>query len=57
MKEAWLARFQEPSTWRGLVMLATAFGISMAPETMNNVVAIGTGLSGLIGVMTRDTTR
>lgn len=47
-------RFKEPSTWRGLVMLMTAFGVSMAPDTMDYVIAAGTGVSGLIGLVTKD---
>ncbi|MBF0272308.1 MAG: hypothetical protein HQL98_09630 [Magnetococcales bacterium] len=54
MNGTWLDRCREPSTWRGVVMILTAFGVSVSPETVNDVVAVGTGLSGLIGVMTRD---
>lgn len=57
MKNELLERCREPSTWRGLVMLATAFGVSVAPEIINDVVAVGTGLSGLLGVLTRDAAR
>ncbi|MBF0213527.1 MAG: hypothetical protein HQM00_08185 [Magnetococcales bacterium] len=54
MNAQWLERCREPSTWRGVVMLMTAFGVSMSPETMQDVVAVGTGLSGLIGVFSRE---
>ncbi|MBF0342301.1 MAG: hypothetical protein HQL95_15255 [Magnetococcales bacterium] len=57
MKEELLARCREPSTWRGLVMLLTATGVAISPETMNAVVATGTGVAGLIGVLTRDNTQ
>ncbi|MBF0212295.1 MAG: hypothetical protein HQM00_01885 [Magnetococcales bacterium] len=47
-------RAKEPSTWRGVVMLLTAAGVSVSPETMEYIVAAGTGLSGLIGMLTGD---
>ncbi len=49
-----LKRFKEPSTWRGLAMMATAFGISISPEIMEYIIAAGTGISGLIGMITGD---
>ena len=49
-----LERAKEPSTWRGLVMLLTALGVSVSPEFTNTIVAAGTGLAGLIGVLTKD---
>lgn len=51
---AFLERFKEPSTWRGLAMFAAAFGISVSPETMEYTIATGTGLAGLIGMLTSD---
>ena len=47
-------RAKEPSTWRGLVMLLTAFGISVNPELVTHIVAAGTGVAGLIGVFAPD---
>ena len=47
-------RFKEPSTWRGIAMMSTAFGVSLSPEMMEYIVAAGTGLSGLIGMLTAD---
>jgi len=49
-----LDRLQEPSTWRGFALLLAAAGVSMTPELENALVAAGLGLSGLIGVLTRD---
>lgn len=49
-----LKRFKEPSTYRGLAMLATAFGVTVNPEIMEYIIAAGTGLSGLIGMFTGD---
>jgi len=39
------------STWRGLILLATAAGVHMEPELQNQIVATGLGLVGLINVI------
>lgn len=49
-----LDRLKEPSSWRGLVMLATAFGVTMNPELVGSIVAAGTGLAGIIGFAFKD---
>ncbi|MBF0625114.1 MAG: hypothetical protein HQL82_09945 [Magnetococcales bacterium] len=48
-----MERLNEPSTWRGLIMLGTALGLTVSPETAAQVVAVGTGLAGLVGTLTR----
>lgn len=53
-KEALLARSQEASSWRGLVYLLTALGISLSPEQGEAIVAAGLALSGLISVFLPD---
>jgi len=51
----WLiARLKEPSTWRGLIWLATAFGVSLRPEVWEQITAVGMAVAGLIGVITRE---
>ena len=49
-----LARLREPSTYRGLVWLATACGVTLRPEVWEQVMTLGMALAGLIGVLTRD---
>lgn len=49
-----LQRAQEPSSWRGAVLLATAAGVNVAPDMLNAIVTAGLGLAGLIGVITKD---
>lgn len=49
-----LDRLKEPSSWRGLVMLATAFGVTLNPDLMDSIVAAGTGLAGIIGFAFKD---
>ncbi len=45
-----LERLKEPSSWRGLVMLATSVGLGLSPEQANAIIAVGTAVAGAIGV-------
>lgn len=47
-------RLQEPSTWRGLILLLTAAGVSLEPALAEAIIATGLALAGLVGVLTRD---
>lgn len=49
-----LRRLREPSTWRGLVWLATVAGLSLRPEQAEAIVTAGMALAGLLGVFTTD---
>ena len=40
----------EASTWRGLVLLATAAGLQLDQDQREAIVSAGLALSGLIGV-------
>ena len=51
-----LERGKEASTWRGLVALATAVGISVSPELSEALVALGLAIIGVLGVFTKDKT-
>lgn len=46
-----LERLSENSTWRGLILVATALGVKLEPELQNAVLAAGLGLVGLINVV------
>ena len=46
-----LARLGENSTWRGLLLVATAVGVKMEPDLQNAILAAGLGLIGLINVL------
>jgi hypothetical protein len=46
-----LERLSENSTWRGLVMLATALGVQLDPSQANAIIALGLALVGLINVL------
>ena len=49
MRDYLLARLQEPSTWRGLVLIATALGAVLSPDQQEAIVSGGLLLAGLIG--------
>ena len=49
-----LARLREPSTWRGIVWLATVAGLSLRPDQAEAIVTVGMALAGLLGVFLCD---
>jgi len=51
-----LERGKEASTWRGLVAIATAAGVSLSPELGEAIVAFGLAVIGILGVFTKDKT-
>jgi len=53
MKQYILDRAKEPSTWRGILLFLTAMGVPVAPELANNIVTVGLGLAGIIGMVTK----
>jgi hypothetical protein len=54
MLEFLKARLSEASTWRGIVALLTAAGVSLSPEQTNAIIGAGLALIGLLGVFTAD---
>lgn len=49
-----LERGKEASTWRGLVAIVTAAGISLSPELAEALIALGLAVIGILGVFTKD---
>lgn len=49
-----LRRLREPSTWRGMVWLATVAGLSLRPDQAEAIVTAGMALAGLLGVFLAD---
>lgn len=47
-------RLKEPSTWRGITMLATGAGVAIQPELLPMIVAVGTSAAGAIGIVTKE---
>ena len=50
-----IKRLTERSTWLGLIALATACGVQIEGAVVEQVVAAGVALAGLVGILTRDT--
>ena len=49
-----LGRLSEPSTWRGIIWIATAFGLALSPDQKEAIATAGMALVGAIGVFTKD---
>jgi hypothetical protein len=49
-----IQRLSEQSTWRGLVLLLTAFGVQLEPELQNHIIAAGLSVVGIINVFRRE---
>ncbi|WP_199720822.1 hypothetical protein [Azospirillum cavernae] len=48
-----LARLQEPTTWRGIATLLTAFGVALSPEQAEAIIPLGMAVAGFIGILTK----
>lgn len=49
-----VARLKEASTWRGLILIATALGLNLAPAMQEAIVTAGIGLAGVAGAVLPD---
>lgn len=47
-------RLKEASTWRGIIGLITAAGVTISPEQIDKIVAAGLAIMGVIGMLFRD---
>lgn len=47
-------RLKEASTWRGLILIATALGLNLAPAMQEAIVTAGIGLAGVAGAVLPD---
>lgn len=45
-----LEKLSENSTWRGIILIATAVGVKIEPELQESIIVAGLGLVGLINV-------
>lgn len=52
-----LRRLREPSTWRGLVLIGSAFGISLEPQQWDAITVAGMALIGLIEAFRKEPER
>jgi hypothetical protein len=46
-----LERLSENSTWRGIILIATAVGVKLEPALQESIIVAGLGLVGLINVI------
>ena len=49
-----VARLQEPSTWRGLVLIATAVGAHLSETQVSSIIEVGLLVAGFIGAALPD---
>ena len=49
-----LARLAEQSTWRGLILLLTGFGIELEPALQGHIIAGGLSIVGIINVFRKE---
>lgn len=49
-----LEYFLHTSTWKGLIGIATAAGLTIAPELADKIIAAGVSLIGVIQILVDD---
>ena len=49
-----LAYLKTEATWRGLIAIATALGVTLSPEQSNAIIAAGLATIGLINTFKKD---
>ena len=52
----WRQLTREPSTWRGLIWLLTAAGLTFGPDQQTAIVTAGMAVAGLVGAFANDST-
>jgi hypothetical protein len=49
-----IERMKEPSTWRGLILIATGLGAGWSQESQGIIVSAGVALAGVLGALLPD---
>lgn len=49
-----MKRLAEPSTWRGIMALATGVGVGISPEMQNQIITLGLAGIGMVGMISKD---
>jgi hypothetical protein len=44
-------RLREPTTWRGLALLLTSFGVTLSPEQSDAILSAGLAIVGAIATL------
>ena len=47
-------RLREPSTWAAIAALGVALGVNMPDDLWQNIVMVGSGLAGIVGIVRRE---
>lgn len=53
MKQYFLDRLKEPSTWRGIILVLTATGITINPQWQEAITTLGLALAGSTAIVTK----
>ena len=56
-KQYLLDRMKEPSTWRGLILVVTSFGIKLSPDQIEAITFTGLLLAGFLGAALPDSAK
>lgn len=49
-----IERGKEPSTYRGLTVLLTVFGVTLSPELTSAIITTGASIFALIDILKKD---
>jgi hypothetical protein len=49
-----ITMLKQESTWRGIIALATAAGVTISPDLATHIIAVGLALIGTINVSKKD---
>jgi hypothetical protein len=45
---------KQESTWRGIIAIVTALGVTISPELAGHIIAVGLALIGTINIAKKD---
>jgi hypothetical protein len=54
LKRFFLQRLKEPSTWRGIILMLTTFGVAIEPTQKEAIITAGLGIVGVLGAFLPD---
>lgn len=49
-----LDRLSEVSTWKGIILIAAAAGVPIAPALGEQLIAVGIAIVGVINILTKE---
>ena len=54
LKGFFLRRLKEPSTWRGIILMLTTFGVVLEPTQKEAIITAGLAIVGVLGAFLPD---